>query len=73
MTPEIEYLIGMVQNVSLGGIFFFLYYREKIAHENTRQLYREDLREISGFKSHKLRLSGTMNEQPDNDSQVQNR
>lgn len=49
-------LMQFVQSFGMSGVFLFLFFQERRGHEQTRQFYRNDLREIAGF--HRNQRSG---------------
>jgi len=40
---------GLVQTVGMWGVFAVLFLQERKAHDNTRQKWNDDLREIAGL------------------------
>jgi len=47
--PEI---IELFNQVGIWGVFALLFYQERKAHEQTRKLWVDDLRDIAGLKQH---------------------
>ena len=45
-------LIEIFNSVGIWAVFALLFYQERKAHENTRKLWVEDLRDIAGLKQH---------------------
>jgi len=57
-------IIDLIQSFGIWIVFFWLYYNEKRAHEETRQQYRNDLREVAGFHANTTRIPIPITEQP---------
>ncbi len=43
-------IIEIFNTVGMWAVFALLFYQERKAHENTRRLWVEDLRDIAGLK-----------------------
>jgi len=45
-------LIEVFNSVGIWAVFALLFYQERKAHETTRKLWVEDLRDVAGLKQH---------------------
>jgi len=43
-------LMQLVQSVGMWAVFAYLYIQERKAHDDTRRLWLDDLRDIAGLK-----------------------
>lgn len=48
-TDAINRIVEMITQFGLGGIFLYLFLKERTEHEETRKAYREDLRDMAGL------------------------
>lgn len=45
-------LMEVFNTVGMWAVFAFLFVQERKAHENTRKLWVDDLRDVAGLKQH---------------------
>jgi len=54
----ITQVLNIVQSAGMWVVFLYLYVSEKKSHNETREQYRKDLREISGLRQNLVRVDG---------------
>lgn len=53
---------NLIQDIGIWAMFAWLYVQEKKAHNQTRNQYREDLREIAGMRQSMNRVQNMVND-----------
>jgi len=48
---QFEVLMSIVQSVGMWAVFAWLYITERKAHDETRQRWLDDLRDVAGLKA----------------------
>jgi len=56
---NITQILNIVQSAGMWVVFLYLYISEKKSHNETREQYRKDLREISGLRQSLPRVDGS--------------
>lgn len=51
---EVVEVLDLVSDGVFAAVFLWLFIRESNSHEETREAYRNDLREIAGVKADRL-------------------
>lgn len=58
-------LLEIFNSVGIWAVFALLFYQERKAHENTRNLWVEDLRDIAGLRQHLTSAPPTLSTRED--------
>jgi len=61
---QFEVLMSIVQSVGMWAVFAWLYITERKAHDDTRQRWLDDLRDIAGLKASLKRAEGLNGDRP---------